>query len=454
MAAAPNGEERLEAKLEDQDLQSQKDKPPKVRKVKKEKEEEERHEPAEAGKAEPSEGTGSAPAVPEASASPKQRRSIIRDRGPLYEDPTLPEGWTRKLKQRKSGRSAGKYDVYLINPQGKAFRSKVELMAHFQKVGDTTLDPNDFDFTVTGRGSPSRREQKQPKKPKATKGPGTGRGRGRPKGSVKIKTKPATSEGVQVKRVVEKSPGKLLVKMPFSSTKTEDESVKVIKRPGRKRKAESDPQAEPKKRGRKPVMASAPATVTAAATEAAKKKTIKESSISQPILETVLPIKKRKTRETVSLEVKEVTKPELPVSPTEKSSSIGGNKGQKAGKSPVCKARESSPKGKSPSQKKEHHHHHHHHHRHHHHLPLHHSSPEPESSKDIRSCPPQLQDSSGIYSEGEKRSDGCPPLSPPEKCKHRGEGDRKDIVSSSSSLPRPGREEPVDTRTPVTERVS
>ena len=74
-------------------------------------------------------------------------------RVPLYEDDRLPKGWHRKVSQRKSGASAGRYEVFIIGPTGKRFRSRNELKAFFDKTGETSLDSEDFDFSTFGTGT-------------------------------------------------------------------------------------------------------------------------------------------------------------------------------------------------------------------------------------------------------------------------------------------------------------
>ncbi|XP_025777698.1 methyl-CpG-binding domain protein 4 isoform X1 [Puma concolor] len=66
---------------------------------------------------------------------------------------SVPCGWERVMKQRLSGKTAGRYDVYFISPQGLKFRSKSSLAKYLHKNGETSLTPEDFDFTVPSKRS-------------------------------------------------------------------------------------------------------------------------------------------------------------------------------------------------------------------------------------------------------------------------------------------------------------
>lgn len=64
---------------------------------------------------------------------------------------SVPCGWERVVKQRLSGKTAGRYDVYFISPQGLKFRSKSSLANYLHKTEETSLKPEDFDFTVLSK---------------------------------------------------------------------------------------------------------------------------------------------------------------------------------------------------------------------------------------------------------------------------------------------------------------
>jgi hypothetical protein len=82
---------------------------------------------------------------------PDKKRYVPRPgKVPLYDDPTLPEGWSRRVSQRMSGATAGSYDVYITDPEGRRFRSKLEIRRHFEKICETRWNWQDFDFNPFG----------------------------------------------------------------------------------------------------------------------------------------------------------------------------------------------------------------------------------------------------------------------------------------------------------------
>lgn len=90
----------------------------------------------------------------EGSPLPQEPAAAARFNGPAVTERHEPLvcGWERIVKQRLSGKTAGRYDIYFISPQGLKFRSKCSLANYLLKNGETFLKPEDFDFSVPSKG--------------------------------------------------------------------------------------------------------------------------------------------------------------------------------------------------------------------------------------------------------------------------------------------------------------
>ncbi|CAH2312116.1 methyl- -binding domain 4 [Pelobates cultripes] len=71
---------------------------------------------------------------------------------------SLPDGWKKIIKQRGSGKTAGKYDVLFISPQGTKFRSKCSLIKYLSKNNEIDPKVEHFDFSCHEQLRPCERD--------------------------------------------------------------------------------------------------------------------------------------------------------------------------------------------------------------------------------------------------------------------------------------------------------
>ncbi|NP_001037916.1 methyl-CpG-binding domain protein 4 [Xenopus tropicalis] len=69
---------------------------------------------------------------------------------------SLPHGWKRIVKQRQSGKTSGKYDVYFVSPQGTTLRSRISLAKYLNNNKEINLKLEDFDFSVPDQSQKQR----------------------------------------------------------------------------------------------------------------------------------------------------------------------------------------------------------------------------------------------------------------------------------------------------------
>ncbi|XP_056380933.1 methyl-CpG-binding domain protein 4 isoform X2 [Hyla sarda] len=84
------------------------------------------------------------------------RDNSNKDSGP--EVPvTLPKGWKKVITQRQTGKTAGKYDVLFVSPQGTKLRSKCALIKYID-ANHVKTKVEDFDFSVPSQKKVTKQE--------------------------------------------------------------------------------------------------------------------------------------------------------------------------------------------------------------------------------------------------------------------------------------------------------
>ena len=66
----------------------------------------------------------------------------------MYKDSRLPEGSSRRVRKRTL---TGKYDVWIVNSDGRKFKTRSELKTFLDRESEEDLDLESFDFSLSGR---------------------------------------------------------------------------------------------------------------------------------------------------------------------------------------------------------------------------------------------------------------------------------------------------------------
>ncbi|KAM9324381.1 methyl-CpG-binding domain protein 4 [Gastrophryne carolinensis] len=76
----------------------------------------------------------------------RERNEPCNDTTPVVTE-ALPAGWSRIIKQRQKGKTAGKYDLLFVSPQGTKLRSKSALIKYIHS-NNLKVSLEEFDFSV------------------------------------------------------------------------------------------------------------------------------------------------------------------------------------------------------------------------------------------------------------------------------------------------------------------